>query len=365
MRKVFLQTVGLLLISILLIAGCAGQQAAPAPAEENEAAPAEEVQEEAAPAEEETEAEAEEAGPVDLADSKFGLILTGPKDDNSWNEAAYIAMQALEEQGVEVTFTEQTPYPDTARILRELADAGYQMIVGHSFGHQDAVFEVAEEYPDVNFAWGGAIGRTGSNVADYDQPFYEAAYLVGIIAGHVSETGKLGAVYGFDIPACHSMGEALLAGAKTVNPDAELLSTAAGDWYDISKAKEAALAQADAGVDYWVACGQGPTFGTIEAAKEQGGYATGYVGDMTEAGPEVVLTNIMWNLEPMFQEMMEQTLNGSFDNPYYRFGVAEGGLDILVNPALADKIPAEAMEQVEAAKAQIVSGEFEVPFVPE
>ena len=35
---------------------------------------------------------------------------------------------------------------------------------------------------------------------------------------------------------------------------------------------------------------------------------------MTEAGPEVVLTNIMWNLEPMFQEMMEQTLDGSFDN---------------------------------------------------
>ena len=355
MKKVSWQIISLLLMSILLLAACGGQQAAPA------------AEGESAPAAEEQAAAEEESAPAEApsGEGKFGLILTGPRDDNSWNEAAYAALMALEADGVEVTFTEQTPYPDTARILRELSDAGYQMIIGHSFGHQDAVFEVAEEYPDVNFAWGGGIGRTGKNVADYDQPFYEAAYLVGIIAGHVSETGKLGAVYGFDIPACHSMGKSMLEGARTVNPDAELLFTAAGDWYDISKAKEAALAQSDAGVDYWVSCGQGPTFGTIEAAKEKGGYATGYVGDMTEAGPEVVLTNIVWNLEPMFREMMKQTQEGSFDNPYYRHGVAEEGLDILINPDLADKIPPEAMEQVEAAKAQIISGEFVVPFVPE
>jgi simple sugar transport system substrate-binding protein/basic membrane protein A len=297
--------------------------------------------------------------------AKFGLILTGPIDDNSWNEAAYTAMKALEEKGVEVTFTERTPYPDTARILREMVDEGHQMIVGHSFGHQDAVFEVAEEYSDVNFAWGGGTGRTAENVADYDQPFYQASYLVGIIAAHMSESGKLGAVYGFDIPVCHAMGEAMLEGAKTVNPDAELLSTAAGDWYDISKAKEAATAQAEAGVDFWVSCGQGPTFGTIEAAKEMGGYATGYVGDMTEAGPEVVLTNIVWNLEPMFTDMMLTTLNGTFDGPYYDYGIQEGALDLHINPNLAEQIPAEALEEVEKVKVQIMEGEFEVPFIPE
>jgi simple sugar transport system substrate-binding protein/basic membrane protein A len=349
---------GLLVIVVLGLTACAQQ---PAPVQE--AAPA--AQEEATPAQEQaTPAEEEAAAPAEAGKGKLGLILTGPIDDNSWNEAAYSAMKALEADGVEVVFSERTPYPDTARLLREMADNGYQMIVGHSFGHQDAVFEVAEEYPDVNFAWGGGIGETAKNVADYDQPFYQAAYLVGIIAGHVSESGKLGAVYAFDIPVCHAMGEALLAGAKTVNPDAELLSTASGDWYDISKAKEAALAQAEAGVDYWIGCGQGPTFGTIEAAKEQGGYTTGYVGDMTEAGPDVILTNVVWNLEPMFRSMMESTLNGTFDGPYYDYGIKEGALDISINPALADLIPAEAMAKVEEVKAQIISGEFEVPFVP-
>ena len=363
MKKFYFQAVGLILLimSFLLLAAC-GQQAAPAPAEEPEAAPAA-AQEEAAPAE--AEAAVEEAPAEEASKGRFALLLSGPRDDNSWNEVAYDAMKALEADGVEVTFSERIPPADAPRVLRELAEAGYQMIVAHSFGYQDAVFEVAEEFPDTNFAWGGGIERTAKNVADYDQPFYEAAYLVGVIAGHVSETGKLGAIYGFDIPVCHAMGEALLAGAKTINPEAELTFTAAGDWYDAAKAKEAALAQADTGVDFWVQCGEGPTLGAIEAAKEQGGFATGYVGDMTESGPEVVLTNILWNLEPMFRDMLSSTLAGTFDAPYYRYGITEDALDITINPALADKIPAEALQQVEEAKTKIKNGELEVPFIPQ
>lgn len=354
MKNLFLQVISLFLISLLLIA-CGQQQQQPAADSAEEAAPA---------AKEDTAAQAEPAS-EEASPGRFALLLSGPRDDNSWNEAGYTAMQALAAEGVDVKFAENVDPADAARILREWADEGYQMIVAHSFGYQDAVFQVAEEYPDTNFAWGGGINRTAKNVADYDQPFYEAAYLVGIIAGHVSESGKLGAIYGFDIPVCHSMGEALLTGAKTVNPDAELTSTAAGDWYDAAKAKEAALAQADTGVDFWVECGEGPTLGAIEAAKEHGGFATGYVGNMIESGPNVVLTNIMWNLEPMFKDMLASTLDGSFNAPYYRYGVAENALDIMVNSDLANKIPPEAMKDVEQAKAQIASGELEVPFVPE
>lgn len=362
MRKIYFQFIGLLLVSLIVVLAACGQQPAATPAAEEEAPaaaePAATEEAAAAPAEEEAPAEGEAKG-------KFALLLSGPRDDNSWNEAGYNAMKALESEGVEVTFSENVQPADAARVLRELADQGYQMIVAHSFGYQDAVFEVSEEFPDTNFAWGGGIERTAKNVADYDQPFYEAAYLVGIIAGHVSESGKLGAIYGFDIPVCHAMGEALLAGAKTVNPGAELTAVAAGDWYDAAKAKEAALAQADTGVDFWVQCGEGPTLGAIEAAKEANGYATGYVGDMTESGPDVVLTNIMWNLEPMFKDMLDSTLNKTFDAPYYRYGITEGALDVMINPQLADKIPTEAMQQVEEAKAKIKSGELEVPFVPE
>jgi basic membrane protein A len=305
------------------------------------------------------------SGAPSIAGSKLAVVLTGPHDDNSWNEAAWNAKDALAAKGVEVAASESIAEGDVARVLREYADQGFQMIVAHSFGYQDGVFEVAGEYPDVNFAWAGGIQRTAKNVADYDQPFYEAAYPIGIIAGYMSKTGKLGAVYGFDIPVCHSMGEAFLLGAQSVNPNAQLIVTASGEWVDVAKNKEAALAQADAGVDFWIECGEGSSLGTIEAAKERGGYATGYVGDMTENGPDVVLVNLVWNLEPLFTKMLEDTLAGTFDNPWYVPGVAEGAMLYTYNDALKGQIPAEAIQAADKAFQDIKDGTFQVPYIPE
>ena len=271
----------------------------------------------------------------------------------------------MKAKGYETSFSERIAEGDELRILRELASQGFNMIVAHGFGYQDGVFQVAEEFPDVNFAWAGGINHTAKNVADYDQPFYQAAYPIGVLAGYMSKTGTLGALYGFDIPVCHSMGEAFLAGAKSVNPDAKLITTAVGVWEDVAAAKEAALAQADAGVDFWIECGEGPSLGAIEAAKERGGYVTGYVGDMSENGPEEVLTSIVWQLEPLFEDMMKKTMDKSFDNPFYKFGIKEGSLEMAINPGLKDKIPAEALTAVEAVIADIKSGAFEVPYVPE
>jgi simple sugar transport system substrate-binding protein/basic membrane protein A len=296
---------------------------------------------------------------------KLALVLTGPHEDNSWNEAAYNAMNVLKSRGVETAFSESIAEGDDARVLREYAEQGFEMIVAHSFGYQDGVFEVAPEYPDSNFAWAGGIGRTAKNVADYDQPFYEAAYPIGIIAGHMSKSGTLGALYGFDIPVCHAMGEAFLAGARTVNPDAKLIVSATGEWVDVAKNKEAALAQADAGVDFWIECGEGSALGAIEAAKEVGGYVTGYVGDMTENGPDVVLINLIWNMEPMFTQMLKDTQAGTFDNPWYKYGVAQGAMLYTINDNLKSNIPPEAVVAAEKAFGDIKAGAFTVPFIPE
>lgn len=331
----------LLALTVLFVVGCAAPVAAPSGAPAAANAPA-----------------AESKGRV-------AVILPGPPDDNSWNEAAFTALQAMEQEGYTIAFSETVADADAARILRSYADQGFQLVIGHSFGFQDAVFQVASEYPDVNFAWAGGINHTAKNVADYDQPLFEPSYLAGIIAGYMSQSGRLGALYGFDIPVCHSMGEAMLAGARTVNPDATLTVTAVGDWIDVAKAKEAALAQADAGIDFWIECGEGPALGTIEAAKEAGGFVTGYVGDMTENGPSVVLVNVVWNVKPVFDDMMQRTLDGSFDAPFYQYGIREGAFDVTVNPALADQIPAEALAAMAEAKAQILSGELEVPYVPQ
>ena len=44
-----------------------------------------------------------------------------------------------------------------------------------------------------------------------------------------------------------------------------------------------------------------------------------------KSDPTVVLTNVIWNIEPLLQKMLDDTKAGTFDNPWYVFGVKEGG----------------------------------------
>src|SRR5215471_2401999 len=151
---------------------------------------------------------------------RIALILIGPQNDGSWAAAAVTALNKLKDAGYDTTFKESVADTDVERVMRSYIDDGYNAIIAHSFSFQDAVFKVAQDHPEVAFIWAGGIHHTAKNVGDYSQPFFEGAYLAGIAAGKLSKSGSLGGLYGFDIPVCHAMGEALLAGAKTINDKA-------------------------------------------------------------------------------------------------------------------------------------------------
>jgi len=295
---------------------------------------------------------------------RVALILIGPQNDGSWAAAAVTALNKLKDAGYDTTFKESVADTDVERVMRSYIDDGYNAIIAHSFSFQDAVFAVAKDHPEVAFIWAGGIHRTASNVGDYNQPFYQGAYLAGIAAAKLSQSGNLGGLYGFDIPVCHAMGEALLAGAQTINPKASLVPGQVGDWGDVQKAKEAALAQHDTGgVDTWVTCGEGPALGAIEAAKQVKGYAIGYVGDMSQQAPDNVPLSIVWDMSHIFNAFVKDVETGKFDNAWYDFGVAEGAVDIAINPAFKDKIGKDALDAIDKAKADVASKKLEIPFV--
>lgn len=297
---------------------------------------------------------------------QIAVLLSGPANDDSWNSAANKAVEALKKEGIDAVASESVAEADAPRVLRQYAEQGYKLVVAHGFQYRDAVFQVAKDYPKTYFAWAGGINGTAENVADYEQPFYQGAYLVGLLGAQLSKNGKLGALYGFDVPACHAMGQAMLTAAKTVKPSATLTATAVGDWSDVAKAKEAALAQADAGVDYWVACGQGPALGAIEAVKQKKtGYTTGYVGDMAKLAPEAIASSIVWDMVPIFKQMLSDIDSGAFAKKYYQFGVPQGVIKVEVNPNLKDKLGPQTLQTITQVQSEIETGKLKVPFVPQ
>lgn len=296
------------------------------------------------------------------------LVLPGEINDLSWNQQMYSGATALQEEGLisELSYTELVPEGDAERAIRGYAEDGVDLIVAHSFGYGETAKAVGADFPDVAFAWGGGIAGQEGNVADYAQPFHEAYYLLGILAGGASETGVLGGAGGFDIPACHSLIEAFYLGAQEVNPDARGVTTYTGDWIDVAVGKEAASAAAADGADVFGACGEGPVLGQIELARENDLLATGYVGDMSELAPDNVLASMVWDTAALLRPMIADINAGTFTPAKeYRVGVADLGLLVEINDTLADRVSEEAMTLFDTRLQEIIDGSFEVPFIPE
>jgi basic membrane lipoprotein Med (substrate-binding protein (PBP1-ABC) superfamily) len=294
---------------------------------------------------------------------KLGIIYSADWKDGSWGEFAYDGANALKAEGKVSDISLQDnvqPGADAQNALRALADDGFNPIIAHSFNYGDDVKAVAKDYPKTLFLYAGGFGDVAGNVGDYAQPFYQPAYLEGILAAGAAK-GKVGGAGGFDIPVCRAMKNAFLAGAKLVSPDTTGDFVAVGDWYDVQKAKEAAVAQGDAGARLYIGCGQGPTFGQIEAANENGGVSMGYVGDMSKVGPSV-LASFTWNLKAVFQLMIDDVNAGKTQARYYQVDLKDGGMDVVITPAWKDKISPDAMAKFTSQLAAIKSGSFQVPY---
>jgi basic membrane protein A and related proteins len=298
---------------------------------------------------------------------KVGIVMSGVINDLSWNQSLYEGAKKLADAGViELSYTENMVAPaDAERILRRYADEGYDLVFGHSATYKDAMFKVAKEYPNVNFAYSaGGDTQTLDNLAPVNQPHQEPAYLIGMLAAGMSKTGKLAGVGGIATPGAKALFKAFEMGAKEINPNVTVETVFTGDFVDIAKAKSSALALADRGFDYFIANGDGPARGSIEAARDRKLYATGFMMDMSPLAPSTVLASMYWDSEKVLSQMVTEIQTNKFRPAhFYPGGVAENVYYPKINTSLQSKIPADLLKKVEDKRQQIISGAFKVPFI--
>lgn len=297
---------------------------------------------------------------------KVGLIMPCPTNDLSWCQQGYQAALTLQQQGlISLKYVANAPQDTTSasQLMEQYARAGDKLVIGHS-SWQPAAFAAAKPFPNTDFAYGGG-GSTTTNVATYNEPIYQPAYLAGIIAAGLTKTNKIGGIAGPNVPLCHAELASFFAGAKTVNPKITALTTFDGDWNDITKGKQATLAQASEGADVFLACGGGPASGMVEAIKQNNLSGFAYVADMSSLAPKNVVGSIIYNLVPYFKAMVQDAKNGTFKPAKaYTFGLAQNGVYLQLNPSYSvAKIPANVMAREQKALTEIKSGKLTVPFV--
>ena len=278
-----------------------------------------------------------------------------------WDARLHQALVSAQEAGeIEYSFSEKVANTDYIRVLREYAESGVKLIVGEAFGISREARQVADEYPEVAFLMGDPFRPHGSNFAVFDNYIHEPCYLMGILAGSMTENNRIGMVGGYPIGEVNRLFHAFIEGARSVNPDVEFKVTFIGSWYDPPKAKEAAFAQIEAGVDVLYA----ERAGVVDAAREKGIIAFGNVNDMNkeENGTDVVVTSALWDMNAAIAHAISRVKDGTFAAEDYKEWtmMQRGGASLAPYYEFEDRIPADAKARVEEVQAQILAGDFVV-----
>jgi basic membrane lipoprotein Med (substrate-binding protein (PBP1-ABC) superfamily) len=303
---------------------------------------------------------------------KVAMLLPGSISDAGWNALAYEGLKAIEKElGAEISHAETRTPTDQEEQFRSYALDGYNMVFGHGYEFQDPAKAVASDFPETIFITSSG-GTITDNISPVNFRVEQPAYLLGIIAGMMTQTNKLGVMGGQNIPSVNSTFMAFEGGAKSVNPDVEVSWVYVGNWEDIGKGKELSLAQINEGVDFIFPNADAAGLGAFEAAKifnetetaqKEGKtvYTFGANRDKSDISPTTVIANAV--ITPnAFVKIAEIIKNGEFKPQIYTFSMlTDEAITLTYNPALKDKVPEAVQKAVEDAKAKILAGELKVP----
>ena len=291
---------------------------------------------------------------------KVAGIYTQPIQQK-WDARLHLALQRAADEGrIEYVFSEKVANTDYVRVLREYADGGVDLVVGEAFGISKEARKVADDYANVAFLMGDPFAPHGSNFSVFDNYIHEPCFLMGMLAGKMTKTNKIGMVGGYPIGEVNRLFNAFIAGAKSVNPNIEYKVDFIGSWYDPPKAKEAAFAQLESGVDILYA----ERAGVVDAARDKGVLAFGNVNDMNkeENGRDVVVTSALWHMENAIDHAISRVKAGTFSAENYKEWtmVSKGGASLAPYYEFDDKISADVKDEIGVRYRQILAGMFSV-----
>ncbi len=280
--------------------------------------------------------------------------------EEPWDGAIHQALlRAQKELGIDYQWTEKVAGADFERVVREYAEKGYDLVMGDAFGQEQAARRVAKAYPKIKFLFGSGLGPAQPNFGVFDDWIHEPAYLCGVIAGKLTKSNVLGVVGGHPVPEVNRLINAFKAGARDVNPNVKVKVAFIGSWFDPPKAKEAALAQIEAGADLLYA----ERYGVIDAAKERGKLAFGNLLDQQHLAPETVITGPVWDVYPLVKFAVESVRRGTFVAMDYAEWtmMQKGGARLAPFRGWESKLPKDVVDLVKTREQEIRNGLFRAP----
>lgn len=291
---------------------------------------------------------------------KVALITPGPVSDAGWSAMAYDGLKGIQAATGAKIANEVAGGAKIKDSMRSFAQDGYQLIIGHGFEYNEPAVELSKDFPDTVFI-SSSGGKFSRNAGAFRFYLEQGFYLAGILAAETTKTGKIATVGIDTIPSIASTFKAYEAGAKSVKPNIQIIRMSLAMNTDIQATKQAALSAIDQGADVLIHQANAAAQGVFDAAKEKGVFAIGANLDQNSNSSGVVLASATIVAKPAFVALAEAVKAGKHKGGIQLFGMKEGAIDFVMNPALAGKVSPEAMQKVENARKEIEAGKLVVP----
>ena len=295
-------------------------------------------------------------------DLVVGALYVGAKDDYGWNQGHAVGVAAIKKlAGVKVV--EEENVPETIEVQKSMESMinldGARLIFATSFGYWDHMLKVAAKYPDVQFLHAApSVWEEGMpvNAGSYNGYIDQSQYISGIIAGHMSKTGKLGFVGAKPYPASLRNINSFTLAARTINPDITMRVIFTGDWVLPVKEAEAVNSLADQGVDV-VTCHVDAPKVVVETAEKRGIYSCGYHTDQSVLAPAGYLTGAIWNWPKVYTDYVNWLRDGKGWPHILRGGLKEG---IVTNAPFGTAVSQAALKDAQATLSKFMDGSFSI-----
>ena len=271
-------------------------------------------------------------------------------------------------------------FSDGAAELRAASEGGADLVVfsDNTFAPRD----IASEHPGTRYVFGFPVDGM-PNVSYIQLADNQSSYLAGVAAALKSQTGTIGFVGGADAGFIWPFHAGYEAGARSVDPDVEVLSEYLGEFPDLSgfadpgRAEEAARRLYEAGADVVFHAAGDSGVGIFEAAvglstDDRHLWAIGVDSDQYEtvsnlAGavhPEAwrlhILTSVIKRLDLAMYEVIGDFTRGELAPGRITFDLASRAVDI----SYSGRYLNDVVTRIEDARSQINDGTVIVPCVP-
>lgn len=371
---------GVLALSLTaVLASCGGDtnKAEEKPAETTEEATTEET----APEETEETTETEDADTEEKEDDKDEASETptgetvsvtmvtdfGGINDKSFNQSAYEGLQGAESDGTATfDYIESHKDADYQANLESALDSESDIILTVGYALYEPTVEAAKNNEDQNYVIIDSDNQENlPNLVGVGFADHQNSFLVGYIAGMMSETNNVGFIGGMEGVVISRFDYGFRAGvehaAREKGEDIEVQVQYANSYDDQAAGKNIADRMYQNGADVVFHAAGGVGIGVIEAAKENDKWVIGVDRDQQEEAPDNMLVSTIKGVGDAVKLIIDDYQKGEFKGgETVRFTLADGDA-VSIKYADNGLVPDDIKEKVEQIKQDIIDGKIEVP----